>query len=146
MNRVFRAALIMVLAFGFLLCASAVRSDDAPTAKQIGENMKKYLGEDLTFRDEITYIYKRSKWEGFFRFDTQYVSCRIPDSQKEDIELIKEMVRKEVEPNWLAITGSVTVPGDCRLEFVFEVSSVSRPIYPRDDLKKDEKPPGEGEE
>ncbi|TET35642.1 MAG: hypothetical protein E3J72_10870 [Planctomycetota bacterium] len=136
--RLFFTAALIAVALSIAM-DSAMPDDESPTAKQIGRHMKKYLGEELTFRDEIGYIFKRSrKWEGFFRFDTEYVPCRISDEMKDEIELIKEMMRREVEPNWIALTGNVVIPGKCPIEYVFDVSGATRPVYPRDDLKKDE--------
>jgi len=142
-----------VVFFGVVLTAQ----DDGIDPKELGRNMADYVGQEVSFTDELAYIYRDvTEYEGYMKFDTRFVSCRIKVREEDDkklllryamgelrtlkdvhfkdsrLELIREILYNEIEPHPVRITGDVTAPSIYEgMVHIVDVSEVERVRYKR---------------
>lgn len=146
------------LAVFMVLFGTATRAqDDGVDPKDLGKNMQDYVGQEVTFTDELAYIYRDvSEYEGYIKFDTRYVSCRIEVKEEDDqkillryamgelrtlkgvkfkdkrLELLRVILYDEREPHPVTITGDVTAPSVYEgFVHIVDVTEVERVRYRR---------------
>ncbi|MCX7702543.1 MAG: hypothetical protein N2234_00350 [Planctomycetota bacterium] len=134
-----------------------VAQDEEIDPRQLGENLKEYLGRSVVFTDELAYFYRDvSEYTNYLKFDTRYVSCRLEVKEEDDqkilmryamgelrtlkdekfkdsrLELLREILFNEREPHPVIIKGEVVSPeiyeGDVQ---IVEVKEVERARYKR---------------
>jgi len=149
----------VVFATGMLL-AQELDDEDTISAEKLGENMKDNEGMTHTYRDTIAHIYKDLKqYEGFLKFDTEHVRCRIPVGEEDDwrtldawsrgevddpktmtfkdqgLQLMWEIYHNEIQPQIISISGKVIEPEDSggfKFFYIFDVSLLERVKYTRE--------------
>ena len=92
-------ALVFAVLFATgMLLAQELDDEDTISAKKLGEDMKDNEGMTHTFRDTVAHIYRDLKqYEGFLKFDTEHVRCRIPVGDEDDWRTLDAWSRGEVD-------------------------------------------------
>jgi hypothetical protein len=152
--------LVVVAAFATSLAvAQELEDEDSITAEKLESQMKENVGMSHIFRDTVAHIYGDLKqFEGYLKFDTEHVRCRIPIGEKDDwrlldawsrgevdsvkgmkfkdqnLQLLWEIYHNEIQPQIISIDGKVVEPeesGGFGYMYIFDVSELARVKYTR---------------
>ena len=124
--RIFTALVIAALTISFVYAASI--DELKKEAVKVGRNMKAYAGSSIEFVDDAAYICKNNEnHEGFLRFNTKNIPCRISLEKEKEIKLLKTIIDKEIAPHLVHISGTVVTVND--FSYFCEVDTLTRVSY-----------------
>jgi hypothetical protein len=152
-------AIVLAVAVAFFAGLAIAQDEDTIKAEELGAKMKENEGMGHTFRDVVAHIYRDQKqFEGYLKFDTTNVRCRIVVGEEDDIRALDAWSRgevddvkgmqfkdpnlqilwtvyfNEIQPQILSITGKVVEPepsGGFGFMYIFDASRLERVKYSR---------------